>query len=117
MKKVTWLLIVAGLLSCPLSWAAESKQKVEGRLQKASSVLQEIMNAPDKGIPEEVVKAAKCIAIIPHEINGGLVFGARYGRVWQPAEPQTEDGAFPRSSPSQGVAGARRSALRAWTMS
>jgi lipid-binding SYLF domain-containing protein len=43
-------------------------------------VLQEIMSAPDKGIPEEVIEGAKCIAVIPHEIKGGLVFGVALGK-------------------------------------
>jgi lipid-binding SYLF domain-containing protein len=61
-------------------WAKPVQKKVEKRLQSASEVLQEIMSAPDKGIPEEVMEGAKCVAVIPHEIRGGLVFGARYGK-------------------------------------
>jgi SH3 domain-containing YSC84-like protein 1 len=79
-KKTILLLVFAGLLSSLASRAAESAQKVDQRLQNAREVLEELINAPDKGIPEEVIKSAKCIAIIPHELNGGFVFGARYGR-------------------------------------
>jgi lipid-binding SYLF domain-containing protein len=42
--------------------------------------MQEIMAAPDKGIPEEVLDHAKCVAVIPHMIKGGFVFGAEHGR-------------------------------------
>jgi lipid-binding SYLF domain-containing protein len=38
------------------------------------------MNAPDKGIPDEVVDHAKCIAVVPHLLKGGFVFGAENGR-------------------------------------
>jgi lipid-binding SYLF domain-containing protein len=38
------------------------------------------MVAPDKGIPEEVLDHAKCIAVVPHMIKGGLVFGAENGK-------------------------------------
>jgi lipid-binding SYLF domain-containing protein len=38
------------------------------------------MSAPDKGIPEEVMDHAKCIAVVPHMIKGGFVFGAEGGR-------------------------------------
>src|ERR1700728_2155090 len=38
------------------------------------------MGAPDRGIPEEVLDHAKCIAVVPHMIKGGLVFGAENGR-------------------------------------
>src|SRR5664279_3366679 len=38
------------------------------------------MAAPDNGIPEEVLEHAKCIAVVPHMIKGGFVFGAEHGR-------------------------------------
>jgi SH3 domain-containing YSC84-like protein 1 len=38
------------------------------------------MATPDKGIPQEVIDHAKCIAVIPHLIKGGFVFGAEGGR-------------------------------------
>src|SRR5207245_7966477 len=50
------------------------------RLQKSSEVLTQIANAPDKGIPEEVLGKAKCIAIVPHLVKGGFVFGGKHGR-------------------------------------
>jgi lipid-binding SYLF domain-containing protein len=38
------------------------------------------MAAPDKGIPEEVLDHAKCIAVVPHLLRGGFIFGAEGGR-------------------------------------
>jgi len=38
------------------------------------------MAAPDNGIPEEVLEHAKCVAVVPHMIKGGFVFGAENGR-------------------------------------
>jgi lipid-binding SYLF domain-containing protein len=38
------------------------------------------MSAPDKGIPEEVLDHAKCVAVVPHMLKGGFVFGAENGR-------------------------------------
>jgi len=43
-------------------------------------VLHEIMGMPDKGIPEEVLEHAKCVAVIPHMVKGGFVFGAKGGK-------------------------------------
>jgi len=43
-------------------------------------VMHEIMGMPDKGIPEEVLQHAKCIAVIPHMVKGGFVFGAEGGK-------------------------------------
>jgi lipid-binding SYLF domain-containing protein len=35
------------------------------------------MGMPDKGIPEEVLEHAKCIAVVPHMVKGGFVFGGK----------------------------------------
>ncbi len=60
--------------------AAETREDVQNRLDNATLVLHQIMAAPDNGIPQEVMEHAKCIAIVPHMIKGGLVFGAENGR-------------------------------------
>jgi lipid-binding SYLF domain-containing protein len=49
-------------------------------MDHAGKVLSEIMSAPDKGIPEEVLEHAKCIAVVPHMLKGGFVFGGENGR-------------------------------------
>lgn len=50
------------------------------RMQKAGQVLQQIMATPDKGIPNEVFDKAKCVAVVPHMLKGGFVFGAKHGK-------------------------------------
>jgi len=60
--------------------AAETREDVQNRLDNATLVLHQIMSAPDNGIPQEVLEHAKCIAVIPHMIKGGLVFGAENGK-------------------------------------
>jgi len=50
------------------------------RIGAASDVMDAIMAAPDKGIPEEVLGSARCIAVIPSMLNAGFVFGGRYGK-------------------------------------
>src|SRR5947199_6940745 len=50
------------------------------RTQSAATVLNEIMSTPDKGIPEEILGSAKCIAVVPSLLKGGLGFGGAYGR-------------------------------------
>ncbi len=78
MKKL--MLLVALLSLTSLGWADSDRESSTDRLDKAGAVLHEIMAAPDKGIPEEVLEHAKCIAVVPHMIKGGLVFGAENGR-------------------------------------
>jgi lipid-binding SYLF domain-containing protein len=50
------------------------------RMQKAGEVLHQIMATPDKGIPNEVFDKAKCVAVVPHMLKGGFVFGAKHGK-------------------------------------
>ncbi len=73
MKKVMLLVAVLSL-SC-LGWADSKKEAATDRLENASKVLTEIMGTPDKGIPEEVLEHAKCVAVVPHMLKGGLGFG------------------------------------------
>src|SRR5690349_22291988 len=62
-----------------MAWATAKEDSVE-RLQNAANVLKEIMDAPDKGIPEEVLDDAKCIVVVPHLIKGGFIVGGKHGR-------------------------------------
>jgi lipid-binding SYLF domain-containing protein len=78
MKKFVAFLSVVCLAT--FSWAGTAKEDSADRLQKSSEVLTQIANAPDKGIPEEVLGKAKCIAIVPHLVKGGFVFGGKHGR-------------------------------------
>lgn len=60
--------------------AGEDKDKVRARLDDASKILNELLGAPDKGIPDDVYKSAKCVAVVPSMVKGGFVFGAEHGR-------------------------------------
>jgi lipid-binding SYLF domain-containing protein len=50
------------------------------RAESAASVLAEIMDAPDQGIPEALLKKAQGIAVIPHVVKGAFGIGGRYGK-------------------------------------
>ncbi len=78
MKKVMFLLAMFGLGT--LSWAGSAREDATERLENAGSVLHEIMAMPDKGIPEEVLEHAKCIAVVPHMVKGGFIFGGKGGK-------------------------------------
>jgi len=77
MKKMILSLALVGMST--LGWA-DSKEAAADRLEHAGVVLHEVMAAPDKGIPEEVLDHAKCIAVVPHMVKGGFVFGAEGGK-------------------------------------
>jgi lipid-binding SYLF domain-containing protein len=65
-----------------VGWAAGDtpREQATDRLDKAAEVLHQIMGAGDKGIPEEVMEHAKCVAVVPHMVKGGFVLGAEGGR-------------------------------------
>jgi lipid-binding SYLF domain-containing protein len=78
MKKVMFLLAMLGLGT--LCWAGSAREDATERLENATTVVHEIMGMPDKGIPEEVLEHAKCMAVIPHMVKGGLIFGGKGGK-------------------------------------
>jgi lipid-binding SYLF domain-containing protein len=61
--------------------ASTNKQTDEAaRAENAANVLGEIMEAPDQGIPEALLKQAYGIAVIPHVVKGAFGIGGRYGK-------------------------------------
>jgi SH3 domain-containing YSC84-like protein 1 len=78
MKKL--MMLAATLCVTSAAWAGTTRENVQDRLDNAGKVLHEIMAAPDRGIPEEVLDHAKCVAVVPHMIKGGFVFGAENGK-------------------------------------
>src|SRR6202451_1942575 len=79
MKKFVTLVALFGLGAASIAMG-ETREDVQNRLDNATLVLHQIMSAPDKGIPEEVLEHARCVAVVPHMIKGGLVFGGENGK-------------------------------------
>src|SRR5476651_770700 len=78
MKKLITLMAVMSMTT--MCWAGSHREATVDRLDHAGAVIHEIMSAPDRGIPEEVLEHAKCIAVVPHMLKGGFIFGAENGR-------------------------------------
>jgi len=78
MKKAMFVLAMLSLGT--LCWAGSAREDATERLDNAKQVVHEIMGMPDKGIPEEVLEHAKCVAVIPHMVKGGFVFGGKGGK-------------------------------------
>jgi len=78
MKKIMTLVALFSMTS--IGWADSDREATNDRLDHAGRVMHEIMAAPDKGIPEEVLEHAKCVAVVPHLLKGGFVVGAQNGR-------------------------------------
>jgi lipid-binding SYLF domain-containing protein len=81
MKKFLVIMLVACVSS--LCFAANDEprdSKAADRAQAAADVLNEIQGAPDKGIPQEVLGSAECVAVVPGMLKGGFIVGAKHGR-------------------------------------
>jgi lipid-binding SYLF domain-containing protein len=79
MKKFMTLMALFSLGAATVAWS-ETREETQNRLDNAATVLHEVMATPDKGIPEEVLDHAKCVAVVPRMIKAGLVFGGENGR-------------------------------------
>jgi lipid-binding SYLF domain-containing protein len=59
------------------SWAAETPQ---ARLDDSARVITEIMSAPDKGIPQDLLNKAQCVIILPGLKKAAFIVGGEYAR-------------------------------------
>jgi SH3 domain-containing YSC84-like protein 1 len=59
---------------------ASEHDKAVARLDDAAKDLNQLLAAPDNGIPEDVFAKAKCVAVVPSMVKGGFIFGAEHGR-------------------------------------
>src|SRR5438477_9622193 len=50
------------------------------RLNDAAAVFSEVMAAPDKGIPQEMLEHAHCVVIVPDLKTGAFIVGGKYGK-------------------------------------
>jgi lipid-binding SYLF domain-containing protein len=79
MKKLLLLVLLACFATTAFAEDEEDNKSID-RLHAAGSVLDEIQGTPDRGIPEEVLESAECVAVVPSMLKGGFVVGANYGR-------------------------------------
>lgn len=59
--------------------AASAGEEEAHRADNAVRVLKEVMMAPDKRIPADLIGSAYAIAVIPDVIKAGLIIGGRHG--------------------------------------
>jgi lipid-binding SYLF domain-containing protein len=72
--------LLAILMLAGSSFADQTRTDVVERLQSSTKVVHQILNTPDKGIPDEVWKGAKCVAVVPGLIKAGFIFAGKRGR-------------------------------------
>jgi lipid-binding SYLF domain-containing protein len=78
MKRVTSVgAVLVAFLIC--AWA-DTGEKERDRITESTSVVKDIFNAPDKGIPFDVLVGTKCIIVIPGLKKAAFIVGGDYGR-------------------------------------
>lgn len=81
MKRLLCLMLLSSVgLVGSLAWADTAREDATDRLKSSTEVLKAIMDAPDNGIPEEVLENAKCVMVVPHLVKAGFIFGGKHGR-------------------------------------
>jgi lipid-binding SYLF domain-containing protein len=60
--------------------AADDKAKIDDRVEAAHQVLHELMDTPDKGIPDNIAAKATCVAVVPGFKKGAFIVGGQYGQ-------------------------------------
>ena len=77
MRKIAMPLAV--LLAAGTVFAAPGN-KVAERLNHCAIVIDEIMSAPDKGLPKDLLDKAVCVGVVPAEKTFAFGVGGSYGR-------------------------------------
>ncbi|MYD69331.1 MAG: lipid-binding SYLF domain-containing protein [Acidobacteria bacterium] len=75
-RAVARMVIVLFLIATP---AVARANEEAARIEEAITVLEEIMAAPDKAIPEAILGRAVAIAIFPSTVRGGFFLGGQRG--------------------------------------
>jgi SH3 domain-containing YSC84-like protein 1 len=75
MKIASLLCVLA--LAVSLGWAQEN-DAATAKVNQAAGIIQQ-MTTGNAGIPDAVLRGAKCIAVIPHMIKGAFMVGGEHG--------------------------------------
>jgi lipid-binding SYLF domain-containing protein len=79
MKKRITSLCLSFMMTCS-AFAASSHTDLQNRIDSAKTVLDQILQANDKTIPQNILEQATCVAVVPSMLKGAFVFGAQYGQ-------------------------------------
>jgi len=74
------LLPILVLMAAPSLVTAQETNEVADRVVRSAIVLKEIVETPDRSIPQDLLDRCKCVAVIPNMMKGAFFFGANYGK-------------------------------------
>ena len=59
---------------------ARAQQIETDRVIEAARVLDEVLSAPDKGVPEAIIEKAQAVVVVPSTVKGALLVGGQRGK-------------------------------------
>lgn len=80
LRSLCFLLVGTFLMASPLSASEASKSKLDDRLSESVTILDNIMQTPDRAVPSQILAGANCVVVIPGFKKGAFVVGAQYGQ-------------------------------------
>jgi SH3 domain-containing YSC84-like protein 1 len=80
MRKAAMLYLVLTVVLSFSVHASSNRDDDVHRIEDSAQIFQEIMGAPDRSIPQNLLESAQCIAIIPAEMKLAFIVGGNYGK-------------------------------------
>jgi lipid-binding SYLF domain-containing protein len=77
MFRLYFAVLAIGAALVPALFAATEADK---RLDAAADLLTDMMNASDKGIPQDLLNRSECVVLVPGLKKAAFVVGAKFGR-------------------------------------
>ena len=78
MRHLTIAIALVLIVSLPA--IAQLDEKVADRFWESTKILEALVNAPDGGIPQDLLRRAECVGVIPGVKRAAFGIGGRYGR-------------------------------------
>ena len=77
---VAWLIAVSVFLLAPLpSMAEPSLETFDKRIGDCNRVMRNVLAMPDRGIPRDLLRRCRGVAVFPRVLKAGVVVGVGYG--------------------------------------
>ena len=62
------------------AFAAPKREELQDRVDRAKRVLDDVMAADDRNVPQNILERATCVGVVPGMIKGAFVWGGQYGQ-------------------------------------
>ena len=74
------IILFFALLILPATLLYAADAKLDARIEECADLFDEVMQMPDKAIPEDLLSKCSGVAIFPSVLKGGFFIGGRYGK-------------------------------------